>query len=98
MIDPNYCLSVRQQTELLAVRRSQVYYYPKMKNADNSEIANLIIEIQNPMYGYRRVTILLRQRGYHINHKRVFRLMRHMNVQAVYPKPKTTIRNWADRV
>jgi transposase InsO family protein len=34
------------------------------------------IAIDYPGYGYRRMTAELRRRGYHLNHKRVLRLMR----------------------
>jgi transposase InsO family protein len=38
-------------------------------------------------YGYRRVTLELRKQGVRVNHKKVFRLMREMDVQArVRPK------------
>lgn len=45
---------------------------------------------QAPYYGYRKMTIRLRKHGYHVNHKRVARLMAKMGLQAVYPKPRTS--------
>jgi len=46
---------------------------------------------QTPFYGWPRMTAWLRRKGYVVNHKRVQRLMQKMGLQAIYPKPKTTI-------
>jgi putative transposase len=43
--------------------------------------------------GYRKITRELRIKGYEINHKKVLRIMRDMRIQAIYPKPKTTVIN-----
>lgn len=48
---------------------------------------------ETPFYGYRRITAELRQQGYEVNRKRVQRLMNLMNLQALYPKPKTSCSN-----
>ena len=47
--------------------------------------------LEEPVYGYRRMTVMLRREGYEINHKRVARLMRLMGLEAIYPKPKTSV-------
>lgn len=41
-----------------------------------------------PYYGVRRMTAWLRSEGYHVNHKRVARLMHTMAIEAIYPKPR----------
>jgi len=46
-----------------------------------------------PIYGYRRMTIELRDRGFFVNHKRVQRLMQAVGRRAIYPEKKTTVRN-----
>lgn len=47
-----------------------------------------------PFYGYRKMTWRLnKQPGIHVNHKRVARLMRKMGLQAVYPRPRTSVGN-----
>ena len=38
------------------------------------------IALESPAYGYRRITVELRRRGFEVNHKRVFRLMRQDNL------------------
>lgn len=42
--------------------------------------------------GYRTMTELLQRDGYSVNHKRVYRLMRKMGIQAVYQHPNTSKR------
>jgi putative transposase len=85
-------LSIRRQCSLLAVNRSNLYYEPTPAR-DDTELANEIHELwlEMPFYGYRRVTAELHRRGYLVNRKRVFNLMRAMNLKALYPRPKTTI-------
>jgi putative transposase len=49
--------------------------------------------LKTPFYGWPRMTAQLRRMGYEVNHKRVQRLMQKMGIQAIYPRPKTTIRS-----
>lgn len=51
-----------------------------------------------PTYGSPRITAELRRRGMLVNHKCVERLMRIMGIQALYPRPKTSIPNQAHPV
>jgi putative transposase len=46
---------------------------------------------QHPFYGIRKMTAWLRLQGEVVNHKRVARLMRQMGLEAIYPRPRTTI-------
>lgn len=42
-----------------------------------------------PFYGYLKMTQYLREtKGYQVNHKRVYRLMRQMGLQAIVPRPR----------
>lgn len=94
MINKGCAISVFTQCDLLSVQRSAVYYQKKC-GVEDSEKANLISEIyrQYPMYGYRRIHSILRRNGDIINRKRVLRLMRQMNLKAIYPGKKTTVRD-----
>jgi putative transposase len=87
-------LSIRRQCKLLKVSRSSIYYEEK-ERPDEAMLANEINEIwlAMPAYGYRKITKELQRRTYKINHKRVLRMLREMNIVAIYPKPKTTIVN-----
>lgn len=94
MIDENHDLSIRQQCTLLSVNRGSVYFKPKSRD-DDTDIANHIVDIyrQYPMFGYRRVHQHLKRQGVDVNHKRVQRLMKELNLRAIYPGPKTTVRS-----
>lgn len=41
-----------------------------------------------PYYGVPRTTRQLQQMGYKVNHKRVWRLRKELNIQTAYPRPK----------
>jgi putative transposase len=84
-------LSLRQQCGLLGLNRSTLYYKPVL--CDETELANEVHELwlEMPFYGYRRITAELSSRGYRVNHKRIQRIMREMNLQALYPRPKTSV-------
>jgi len=86
-------LSVRRQCELLELNRSSYYYYPATESDLNLRLMNLIDEqyLKMPFYGYRKMTVHLRRSGYLINFKRVRRLMNLMSIQAIAPRPRTSI-------
>jgi putative transposase len=42
--------------------------------------------LEHPVYGSRRLEVLLGQRGYRVNRKRVRRLLRVMGIEAIYPR------------
>lgn len=93
MIDVNCNLSLIRQSEVLSLPRSSLYYKANKINDDTwvmNEIQELWMKL--PFYGYRRITAALNRSGYGVNHKRVYRLMRKMNLAAIYPK-RTTFSN-----
>ncbi len=47
--------------------------------------------LKTPFYGSRRMCTFLWGLGYKINRKRVRRLMRQMGLEAIYPKPRTSL-------
>ena len=64
--------------------RSTFYYYLKQSETDKyfvekAEIKELF-EANKQRYGYRRITLLLRQKGIVINHKTVLKLMQSLNL------------------
>ena len=87
-------ISMRTQCQLLDLQRSTIYYKPIPKT-DDSVLMNEIHELwlKKPFYGYRRITHVLKRSGYTINYKRILRLMRLMNLQAIYPKKRLSIPN-----
>lgn len=86
-------ISIRRQCELLGLNRSTYYYAPAVESEFNLHLMRLIDEqyLRTPFYGWPRMTEYLRRQGYIVNHKRIQRLMRKMNIQAIYPAPKTTV-------
>jgi putative transposase len=85
-------LSIRGQCKLLGVHRSSVYYTASPREGD-TVLANELHEVwqEMPFYGYRRLTVALQRKGYDVNTKRVRRLMKDMWIEALYPKPRTTV-------
>jgi putative transposase len=86
-------LSVRQQCVLLDLPRSSLYYAAVPAPAAELALMRRIDEqyLQTPFYGSRRMTAWLRRHGATVNRKRVQRLMRSMGLEAIYPKPRTTV-------
>jgi transposase InsO family protein len=64
-----------------------VYFYYQNNQDSNQSDQELIDEIKvikkdNPAYGYRRVTLELKNRGWKVNHKRVQRVMHEQHLQS----------------
>jgi putative transposase len=94
MIDPDHAeISIRRQCELLGLNRATFYYQAASETPENLVLMALIDKqyTQTPFYGWPRMTAFLRREGYPVNHKRVQRLMGLMGLQAIYPKPHTSI-------
>lgn len=84
--------SKSKQCELLGIHRSGLYYKPLPETDENIEIlAKLDKQYQEtPFYGSKRLLATLLGLGYHINIKRVRRLMKLMDWRTIYPLPHTT--------
>ncbi len=93
-------LSKRSCALMLGVNLSSVYYVPKAVPVDVVNMMNEIREIYaiRPFQGYRRITLDLKDSGYEVNHKKVYRLMREAGIQALYPKKNLSKRNHAHKV
>jgi putative transposase len=75
---------------LLGINRSGLYYQPLGESEENLTLMRLIDEeyTRHPFYGSRRMAEWLCGRGHPVGRNRVRRLMRLMEIEAVYPKPK----------
>lgn len=94
LIEPNNDrLSILEQCELLSLGRSSYYYEPLPEPEENLTVMRLMDEIhlECPYYGSRQMSRALNRLGYEVNRKRVQRLMRTMNLEALYPRPKTSV-------
>ena len=66
----------------MGISRSAYYYKPKDKPKFNLYLADRINDIATefPSYGYRRITAQLKRDGFHVNHKRILRIMKSQNL------------------
>ena len=98
-LSPN--LSKRRKARLLGVALSSCYTRRQEAGPDTVTCMNEIRDIyaRYPFYGYRRITQELKDAaGFTVNHKRVYRLMKHMGLQAIYPKCNLSKRRLADQI
>jgi putative transposase len=88
-------LSIRRQCELLGLNRSSWYYEPAGETAENLALMRRLDEqyMATPFYGSRKLAEVLG-----VNRKRVQRLMRLMGLEAIYPRPRTTLRDREHRI
>jgi putative transposase len=88
LIEPIEEPSIRHQCELLDISRGAYYYQPCPETEENLALMRLLDELhlEHPVYGSRRLEVLLDQRGYRVNRKRVRRLLRVMGIEAIYPR------------
>ena len=73
--------------------RSDYYYWKNRTDPDikNSELMDAITSIyadNHKRYGYRRITLQLKNEGWTVNHKMVKRLMSKLNLYGITPKAK----------
>lgn len=80
--------SLRRQCELMSVSRSGYYYEPCPESPLNLKLMRRMDELhlKYPVYGSPRLTAQLCREGYAVNQKRVVRLMKLMDMEAIYPK------------
>ena len=101
MINPlNSELSVNRQCELLSLARSSYYYEPQLESEYNLVLMRLIDEqyMRRPFYGSRRMGVWLRDQGHKVCRDRVRRLMCIMGIEAIYPKPRLSIKDKEHRI
>lgn len=96
----NKHISKRRRAEVLEVNLSSLYLKPKPVSEKTVNLMNEIQDIYSifPFKGYRRICNDLNDLGHMVNHKRILRLMRILNLQAVYPKKNLSKRRHGDAV
>jgi len=103
-IDVNHSrISVARQCDLLGLSRSSWYYRARRDETAAHEDEQLMRLIDRqytltPFYGVVSMRDHLRQMGRTINVKRVRRLMRLMGLEAIYPKPRTSVNSPENKV
>jgi len=94
MIETEGRLSVRRQCGLLSVARSGVYREPSPASSEDLRMMEAMdrLHLEDPTAGARRLAQYLRREGFGaIGRRRVRRLMRLMAMEAIFPRPRTTI-------
>jgi putative transposase len=88
-------ITIGRQCSLISLPRSSFYYSPVGITEEEIEIMREIDQIYTkyPFYGVGKITECFRRAGKHYNHKRISRLMSLMEIQALRPRKKLSIRN-----
>jgi len=85
--------SLRELLKLAEMARSTFYYYLKKYKSNHDKYHKIKKEIFNIFnenkgrYGYRRITLELKNRGFNINHKTVSKLMNILGIKSIQ-RPK----------
>ena len=93
MLEPHSLeISFKVQSELLGLRRSNLYYHPLPPSNREVTTKRRIDEIYTlwPFYGSRKVTVVLNQEGIVISRPTVQSYMREMNIAGIAPGPNTS--------
>ena len=85
--------TINSNDSLPHLPRSDYYYWnnridPDTKNSDLMDAIAIIYANNHKRYGYRRITLQLKNEGWTVNHKAVKRLMSKMNLYGVTPRAK----------
>jgi len=83
LVAPDPKVSVRHQCELLDLCRSSYYYRPCPETPENLALMRRLDELHldHPVYGSRKLRVLLGREGWAVNRKRVVRLLQIMGIE-----------------
>lgn len=100
-IDKGNCeISVRRQCELVGMNRSNFYYRHRDKDIETEHGLRRAIDEQfmKDPCGVIKMMEYLRRLGHAVGEKLVRRLMRSMNLLAIYPKPRLSAKHPEHRI
>ena len=85
--------TINSNDSLPHLPRSDYYYWknridPDTKNSDLMDAIATIYSDNHKRYGYRRITLQLKNEGWTVNHKAVKRLMSKLNLYGITPRAK----------
>ena len=85
--------TINSNDSLPSLPRSDYYYWknridPDTKNSDLMDAITTIYTVNHKRYGYRRITLQLKNDGWTVNHKVVKRLMSKLNLYGITPRAK----------
>jgi putative transposase len=76
-----YGIGVRHACRLTFLSRSSLYYRPRGQDHTALRVRLRDLAGSRPMYGYRRLCVLVRREGPPVNHKLVYRLYKAENLE-----------------
>lgn len=93
MIEPGHTLPLSQQSRIVGLSRSSLYYKSVPVSEGDLALMRLIDEIhlKYPFYGSRRIRNELRDHGHDVGRGHVSTLMKKMGIRALYQKPRLSI-------
>ena len=85
-------MSIRRACRLIEFDTSTYHY--RSRRPDQAALKARMKEITETRvrYGYRRVHVLLRREGWHVNHKRTYRIYKEMGLQLRNRTPKRRVK------
>ena len=92
IVDKSHKIPINRQCRLLELNRSSFYYRAREVSESDLRLMRQIdgIYTKRPFYGSRRIRDWFEDQGIVVNRKRIQRLMRLTDIQALYPKKKTS--------
>lgn len=93
-------LSVTKQCALISLSKGSLYHTPIPIDGYSLELMKLLDKqyLKTPFYGSRKMVIYLNNEGHYVNRKRVQRLMRLMDIEAIYPKQNLSKRRQEHKI
>lgn len=93
-------LPLTTQVDLLSLTRSTLYYKPVQASAEEITLKHEIDRIytEDPCYGSRTITAIMRREGNLISRPTVQKYMREMGIYAIYPGPNLSRRDHENRI
>ncbi len=88
MVDKDSEISLNRQLSLLKISKGSFYYVTRPESKENLTLMRLMDEhhLDHPTKGVLQMQDFLSDSGYHVNEKRVRRLLRKMAIEAIYPR------------
>jgi putative transposase len=92
MIDREHDLPITKQAEVLRISRGSVSYLPRPVSAADLALMRRLDELhlEFPFAGSRMLRGLVAAEGYKVGRRHVKTLMRRMEIEALYRRPRTT--------
>ncbi len=100
MVNKNANLSLPRQCNILRISRSSLYYMPVGFSPETLELMRQLDRVftQYPFFGSRQIAAYLPRKGYHAGRHRVRRLMKVMELEAIYKRPNTSKKHPENRI